>query len=379
MSSFANIKYGICIVSSVLLLNLSASAQASSADTSDIIAQYRSGQAYWPPATIEAGVSHQPLRAIGTPPTAPADNPITDAKRELGKHLFFDRRLSASKQIACASCHDPDLGWADGRKTSIGHNRQQGLINAPTVVNSAWLTDVFWDGRVQSLEEQVIASWTNPIEMAADTQRISSELQNTQSYPDLFVRAFGTHSITELRVAQAIATFMRTLNMTSTPFDQFMAGDTAALSDEAIQGLHLFRTKARCINCHHGEQLSDSGYHHLGTSFHNFGDFQGRYRFTQQPEDVGAFRTPSLRGAAATAPFMHNGFVADLDALLSMYNMGWWQNAELEDKGNDIPTARLSPLIKPLDLTPVELLALKSFILSLNGGMPWMAMPQELP
>lgn len=215
--------------------------------------------------------------------------------------------------------------------------------------------------------------------MAADTQRISRELQNTESYPDLFARAFGTQTIIELRVAQAIATFMRTLTMTATPFDRFMQGDTAALSDEAVQGLHLFRSKARCINCHHGEQLSDSLYHHLGTSFHNFGDFQGRYKVTRKPEDVSAYRTPSLRGSAATAPFMHNGFVADFDALLSIYNMVWWQNAELDDKGNDIPAARLSPLIKPLGLTSVELLALKSFLLSLDGSMPWMAMPQELP
>ena len=215
--------------------------------------------------------------------------------------------------------------------------------------------------------------------MAADTQRISRELQNTESYPDLFAHAFGTQTIIELRVAQAIATFMRTLTMTATPFDRFMQGDTAALSDEAVQGLHLFRSKARCINCHHGEQLSDSLYHHLGTSFHNFGDFQGRYKVTRKPEDVSAYRTPSLRGSAATAPFMHNGFVADFDALLSIYNMVWWQNAELDDKGNDIPAARLSPLIKPLGLTSVELLALKSFLLSLDGSMPWMAMPQELP
>lgn len=379
MFKFVNIKNGIYIISSLLLLNIGSIAQASDIDISDIVSQYRSGQGYWPPALLDERASYKPLSAIGTPPVAPANNPITKAKQELGKHLFFDRRLSASKQIACASCHDPDLGWADGRRTAIGHNRQQGLINSPTIVNSAWLTDIFWDGRVQSLEEQVVASWSNPIEMAADTQHISQELQKTKSYPSLFEQAFGTQQITEQRVAQAIATFMRTLTLTSTPYDLFLQGHTKELSDEAIHGLHLFRTKARCINCHNGEQLTDNNYHHLGTSFHNVGNFEGRYKVTQKAEDVGAFRTPSLRGAASTPPFMHNGLATDLDTLLTMYNMGWWQNADLKDKGNDIPTARLSHLIQPLDLTQVELLALKEFLISLSGTMPWMALPEEFP
>lgn len=341
--------------------------------------RYRQGPDHWPQANVDAGVDYQPLAAIAEQVPVPADNPITDAKRELGKHLFFDRRLSASEQIACASCHDPDLGWADGRRTSIGHNRQQGHINAPTVVNSAWLNQVFWDGRAASLEEQVIASWTNPIEMAADADAAVARLRQTQSYPELFEQAFGSQEMTPERVAQAIASFMRGLTLTQTDFDRFMRGQVDAMSDEALYGLHLFRTKARCINCHHGAQLSDDRFHHLGTSFHNVGDFEGRYRITGVARDVGAFRTPSLRGAVATPPFMHNGFVKDIDMLLSLYNMGWWQNAELPDKGNDIPTARLSPLIKPLQLEPDETRALKAFLLSLNGAMPWMDMPKPRP
>lgn len=379
MNNYVNIRNFIYIGSTLLLLVISAMALRAATDAQSITAKYRTDPKNWPLAIIQSGVNYQPLQAISEQPPEPSDNPITEAKKILGKHLFFDRRLSQSKQIACSSCHDPDLGWADGRRTAIGHNRQQGLINSPTVVNSDWLTDVFWDGRAQSLEEQVIASWTNPIEMAADTHTVASDLQKTKSYPILFDSAFGDKTITEENIAKAIATFMRTLNLTKSPFDQFMQGDINALSDEQIQGLHLFRTKAGCINCHHGNQLSDGLYHHLGTSFHNVGDFEGRYKLTQKASDVGAFRTPTLRGAAATAPFMHNGFVSDLDTLLSLYNMGWWQNAELKNKGNDIPTARLSSLIKPLDLKKHELMALKSFLLSLNGTMPWMALPQELP
>lgn len=363
----------------LVLLAVPALALASESTLHALVEGYRQGPDHWPQANVDTGVDYQPLATIAEQVPVPANNPLTAAKHELGKHLFFDRRLSASEQIACASCHDPDLGWADGRRASIGHNRQRGDINAPTVVNSAWLTHIFWNGRAASLEEQVIASWTNPIEMAADTDVAVERLSETQSYPALFERAFGSAEVTPERVAQAIASFMRGLTLTNTPFDRFMRGDTDAMSDEALHGLHLFRTKARCINCHHGPQLTDNRFHHLGTSFHNVGDFQGRYRLTGARDDVGAFRTPSLRGAAETPPFMHNGFVKDLDMLLALYNMGWWQNAELPDKGNDIPTAKLSPLIKPLSLSGTEVHALKAFLNSLNGTMPWMEMPELLP
>lgn len=362
-----------------LLAVVPVAVQCSESSPHEIAELYRQGFDHWPQATIDEGIDYQPLAAISKQVPSPASNPLTGTKRELGKHLFFDRRLSASEQIACASCHDPDLGWADGRRTSIGHDRQKGDINAPTVVNSAWLTQVFWDGRAASLEEQVIASWTNPIEMAADTSVVIDRLRETQSYPELFKQAFGTEEITSERVAQAIASFMRSLTLTSTPFDRFMRGDIEAMSDEALHGLHLFRTKARCINCHHGAQLSDHRFHHLGTSFHNVGAFQGRYRLTGAAVDVGAFRTPSLRGALNTPPFMHNGFVKDLDTLMAFYNMGWWQNADLPDKGNDIPTAQLSPVIKPLSLDAQELRSLKEFLKSLTGTMPWMEVPKSLP
>lgn len=379
MHNYLNIKHAIYISCTVALAVSTITLAAATELSHPIAEKYRTHQKNWPAAILQPGVVYQPLQALSGLPPEPINNPITEAKKTLGKHLFFDRRLSQSQQIACSSCHDPDLGWADGRRTAIGHNRQQGLINSPTVVNSGWLTDIFWDGRAQSLEEQVVASWTNPIEMAADTQAVVSALQKTKNYPILFENAFGEKRITVENTAKAIATFMRTLNLTNTPFDQFMRGDRQALNDEEIHGLHLFRTKAGCINCHHGSQLSDGLYHHLGTSFHTVGNFEGRYKLTQKARDVGAFRTPTLRGAAATAPFMHNGFVTDLDTLLSLYNLGWWQNAELKNKGNDIPTARLSSLIKPLHLEKHELMALKSFLLSLNGTMPWMELPAELP
>ena len=344
----------------------------------DLLEQYRAGQEAWPAAEVDEGVDFEPLDTLPETIPYPEDNPYSDAKRELGKHLFFDRRLSRSHQIACASCHDPDLGWADGKRQSIGHNRLEGDMNAPTVVNSAYLEEIFWDGRVDRLETQVVASWSNPREMAADPAKAAERIAAIDGYSEPFEQAFGDSEVTVDRIAAAVSTFMRSLRFTNTDFDRFMRGEADALDDQQIRGLHLFRTRARCINCHHGPQLSDGKYHHLGTSFHNVGNFEGRYRLTGDPADVGAFRTPTLRGALSTTPFMHNGMVEDLDMLMALYNMGWWQNADLEDKGNDIPTATLSPLIKPLELTPEEMNAVKAFMESLDGHMPYMDPPEEL-
>lgn len=308
----------------------------------------------------------------------PQGNPFSAARQFLGKQLFFERRLSESGQIACASCHDPDLGWADGRRVAIGHNRIQGEMNSPGILNAGHLEHLFWDGRAQTLEQQALASWTNPIEMAGDPQKSSRKLGEVPGYQPLFEAAFGTPEVNPERITQAIATFVRSMTMPDTPFDRFMRGDKQALNDQEIRGLHLFRTKARCMNCHNGPLLSDGQFHHLGTSFHEMGNFEGRYRETGKPEHVGAFRTPPLRGHSATVPYMHNGFVANLDMLLPLYNMGWWQNAPTVDKSDDVPLAQLSPLIKPLELDQGELADLKAFLLSLDGDMRYQSMPEEL-
>lgn len=356
---------------------LSLSVQA--ADLESLVAAYRQPQAAWPSAETDPGVEVAALAPLPHPNSLLMPDEFTAARIRLGLQLFFERRLSASHQIACASCHDPDMGWADGRRVSIGHNRQRGEMNAPSIVNSIFLHDIFWDGRAASLEEQVIASWTNPIEMAGDLKESLEQIASIPGYTSLFEAAYGDADINTERIAGAIATFMRSVNMTRTPFDRFLEGDYDALNDAQVRGLHLFRTKARCMNCHHGALLSDQQYHHLGTSFERVGNFQGRYRVTQQPEDMGAFRTPPLRGISATPPYMHNGFVTDLETLLAFYNIGWWQNAPLPDKDPELPLAQLSPLIKPLALSPEELDDLKAFLNSLTGLMPYMRAPEELP
>ncbi len=344
-----------------------------------LTALYRQPQAHWPPPTLDADVQAKPLAALPSAPPCPESDPCTEASRVLGKQLFFERRLSGSGQLACASCHDPDLGWADGRRQAIGHNRQVGNMNSPTVVNSGYLQRLFWDGRADSLEQQAMASWLNPVEMAGDPAVAIATLERIPGYAELFAQAYGDATISSERIVNAIASFSRSLTLTNTRFDLFMRGDTDALDEQEVRGLHLFRTKARCMNCHNGPLLSDQSFHHLGTSFHTVGNFKGRYQVTGEVSEVGTFRTPPLRGVGKTAPYLHTGMATDLDMLLSLYNMGWWQNAEIPDSGDSTPQAQLSPHIRPLQLGADELADLKAFLLSLTGSMPHIAVPAELP
>jgi cytochrome c peroxidase len=237
---------------------------------------------------------------------------------------------------------------------------------------------VYRNGRAGSLEAQIIETWQNPVEMAAHLPTAVARITSIKGYPPMFQEAFGTKEVSVVHISKAIATFMRQVTLTNTTFDKFMRGERAAFKDDEIKGLHLFRTKARCANCHNGDLLSDGKFHHLGSSFHNVGEFQGRYRVTKQAENVGAFRTPRLRGFAETSPYLHNGLIKDLDTLLHVYNSGWWQNSELVNKGNNIPTATLSKHIRTLGLSEQERLQLKAFLGTLKGEAFWIEPPPEL-
>ncbi|QVL42971.1 MAG: cytochrome-c peroxidase [Alcanivorax sp.] len=344
-------------------------------DDQGLVQVYRGAQADWPAPHLDEGVPLRPLAPLPEQPSYPKDNPDSAEKRRLGKTLFFDPRLSRSGQIACASCHDPDLGWADGRRRSFGHDRHRGLVNAPTIINSGYLDELFWDGRAASLEDQVLASWSNPIEMAADPQSAAERLGEIKGYRKLFQDAFGDAEISPDTVRRAIATFMRSVTLSRTPYDRFLAGESEAMTDAQIRGLHVFRTEGRCMNCHNGALLSDGDYHHLGTSFYAKDNFQGRYAISGKAENVGEFRTAPLRGVTETGPWMHNGLIDDLDAVLVLYNNGWWQNTPLDKKIDDIPFSTLSPRIQPLHLTPEQLADLRAFLDALSGSAPAVGLP----
>ena len=299
----------------------------------------------------------------------PENNPYSEAKKELGKMLFFDPRLSKSKQISCASCHDPELAWGDGRTISYGHNRQTGKRNSPSLLNIGYHSVFFWDGRAASLENQALGPITDPVEMAA-TETISiKNIKKIKGYKPYFREAFGDEKITIARILKAIATYERTITSKKSKFDSFIEGKSDIFTDEEVIGLHLFRTKARCINCHNTPLFSNQKFHNVGLSYYGrtFEDL-GKYNITHKKEDVGKFKTPSLREIGRTAPYMHNGLMPNLEGIIEMYNAGMPRVKPKENQKNDSLFPVTDPLLKKLNLTKKEQNALKAFLLTLSSS-----------
>ena len=299
----------------------------------------------------------------------PENNPYSEAKKELGKMLFFDPRLSKSKQISCASCHDPELAWGDGRTISYGHNRQTGKRNSPSLLNIGYHSVFLWDGRAASLENQALGPITDPVEMAA-TETISiKNIKKIKGYKPYFREAFGDEKITIERILKAIATYERTITSKKSKFDSFIEGKSDIFTDEEVIGLHLFRTKARCINCHNTPLFSNQKFHNVGLSYYGrtFEDL-GKYNITHKKEDVGKFKTPSLREIGRTAPYMHNGLMPNLEGIIEMYNAGMPRVKPKENQKNDSLFPVTDPLLKKLNLTKKEQNALKAFLLTLSSS-----------
>lgn len=321
---------------------------------------YRQPQQHWPEAVLhkEAGL----VSELAPLPELPPVVWHTAATEALGQQLFFDPRLSGSGQIACASCHDPDLGWADGRRFAFGHNRQAGNRNSMSILNAAWFDQLFWDGRANGLLAQALQPITNPIEMNAELEQVLAKLNRIPGYRTSFAEAFGPGPIDADQLAKALAAFERRIVSRPNRLDRFISGQYNALDDREIFGLHLYRTKAGCLNCHSGALYSDRRFHHTGLSYYGrqYQD-SGREQATGRAEDRGKFRTPSLRDLAYTSPWMHNGFFPNLRGILNMYNAGMIGNSQLHP---ELPP--LSPLIQPLQLTPSELEALEAFLHTLS-------------
>ena len=323
---------------------------------------YQQPVSAWPAAQVDAGGEWQEM-GILPPVVHPADNPPSPAKVALGQRLFNDPALSRSGQIACASCHERDLAFADGRRVSFGHDRQPGRRNAPSVLMSAYAAPLFWDGRAATLEDQALLPIADPKEMAFSADEAAARLRAQADYRAQFNAVFGNDAVTPQQLAQAIATFERSLAPRSNRFDRFLAGRRELLDDTQLQGLHLFRTKARCMNCHNGPALTDNGFHNLGLHFHG-GRRQdlGRYEITGDAADSGRFRTPSLRGVARTAPYMHNGSMRTLDAVLLFYNVGGGKPRARDGVAGTGPFPQPDPLVQPLGLNAEERQALQAFL-----------------
>ncbi len=301
--------------------------------------------------------------------SVPTDNPMTPKKIELGRLLFFDKRLSRDNSIACASCHMPTLAFTDGQPVSMGIHRQLGGRSAPAAINRGFSTAQFWDGRAATLEEQSIGPFVNPVEHGfMDYNEMIAKMNRIDGYKKLFQEVFGTE-ITVDGIGKAIATFQRTILSGNSPADRYdVGGEETALSAEAQQGLELFRAKARCTRCHSGFNFTDEKFHNLGIGWDTNTVDLGRYMVTKNAEDIGAFKTPTLREIARTAPYMHDGRFASLEEVVNFYNQGGIKNPYLDNN------------VIPLEMTDQEKRNLVTFLRSLNGeGWQHITPPNEFP
>lgn len=343
---------------------------------------YSSGdQTKWPKPNVDESVYAEGFEDIGTLGEVPfpANNPYSKEKADLGKVLFFDPRLSNSNQISCANCHDPEFNWGDGRRIAYGEDRQLGNRNSPSLMNVAYQKVMFWDGRAETLEEQAAFPIKDTKEMNSHIDFATKRIAKIKGYKELFKEAFGDDKVTNERILQAIATFERTILSPKTRFDKFIAGDSKQLTDQEVQGLHLFRTKARCINCHNTALFSDGQFHNIGLTYYGrqYEDL-GRYNVTKLAKNVGEFKTPSLREVSQNAPYMHNGLFPNIRGVLNMYNAGMFHFQPNEKQKNDTLFPKTSDLVKRLDLNADEMNALEAFLMSLKQNQYKMRAP-ELP
>jgi len=275
----------------------------------------------------------------------PEENPLTVEKIELGHRLFNDRSLSRDATIACASCHDPERAFSDGRVTAVGVFGRTGRRNAPALINRGYGRAFFWDARIATLEEQVLKPIEDPNEMDSPADEAAARV-----------------GLGRVELSQALASYVRSILSGDAPYDRFVNGDRRALTAEQQTGLQVFRGKGNCTACHVGPNFSDERLHNTGVAWAGgtggagtgFSD-DGRAIITGRAEDLGVFKTPTLREVARTSPYMHDGSFATLNAVVDFYSDGGRPNQNLDGE------------IHPLHLTTVEKQALIAFLESLSG------------
>ena len=338
---------------------------------------------------------------LGLPPLSiPEANPQTPEKVALGEKLFNDKRFSATGDVNCAQCHKTEKAFTDSPLTvSEGINKLKGTRNAPTVINAAYFRTEFWDGRSPSLEDQALHPFVNPVEMGLkDHQPILDIVRSDPDYVDAFKIVFGKsgEQVTMTEVTQAIAAFERTIVSGNSAFDRWYYGkEDGALTDQQKRGFEVFINQGRCVSCHRVEQtqalFTDNKFHNIGVGINNIQsevpalasefvrakatlsevDIQvlsnkktselGRLVVTESLEDIGSFKTPTLRNIAVTAPYMHDGSLATLRDVVVHYNNGGVTNEG--DPVNDF----LSGGIRPLNLTDAQIDDLVAFMESLTS------------
>ena len=293
----------------------------------------------------------------------PAGNVGTPARVALGKTLFFDPRLSGSDWISCASCHNPARAWSDGLPTGNGHGMQKLTRATPALVNCGFNKTLMWDGRFTSLEEQALGPISSPADMNQDLAMLPGKLSAISGYRSMFDAAYPGEGINARTIGKAIAAYERTLLSGESPFDRWRKGDPRAVDAAVKRGFDVFEGKGKCVKCHEGFNFTDNAFHNIGLK--SMGEIDvGRFTEHQVADVYRAFRTPTLRDVALTAPYMHDGQYATLEEVVEHY-----------DRGGDDPD-HLSRNIAPLGLSAQEKADLVSFLRSLTGKQHVVTLPQ---
>ncbi|MBL9037013.1 MAG: cytochrome-c peroxidase [Archangium sp.] len=311
------------------------------------------------PTPVAEDVLAQPRALPAAPKGLPAvispeADPLTAAKADLGWRLFFDPKLSKDGSKACAGCHLPERAYTTPNATDAKVGGAPNKRNSPSVANLAFFANYYWDGRAPTLEVVSNAAWKG--QLGADPVVVSKSLNADATYRARFIRAFGEPASAE-NVPRALAAFFRALTTGDSPYDRFVAGDTSALSAQQQQGLRVF-TSSGCGTCHVPPLFMDTGFHNVG-----IGDDPGRRDATKEERDTGAFKTPSLRNVALTAPYFHDGSAKTLDDAIALMAKGGNANPHLDDG------------LKPVSLAPADAAALKAFLEGLTGPVSYPSAP----
>lgn len=306
------------------------------------------------PVVAQSNIGAEPLTGLDLympVPPGPAARPEAAA---LGRLLFFEPALSRDSSLACASCHRPDRAFSNDKPVSVGVFGRRGIRNVPAILNRGWGEAFFWDGRIETLEEQVLQPIIAPAEMGMTIAEAVERLAAAPEYAVRFRQVFGREVDAET-LAAALAAYVRSIRAGDSPFDRAVAGEPV-LSALERRGLELFQGRAHCVRCHVGPLLSDEDFHNTGVAWRTGAPADsGRALVTGRSEDVGAFKTPTLREVERTSPYMHDGSLETLEDVVEFYDSGGHPNPELD------------PILRPLGLSPEDRAALIAFLRTLSG------------
>jgi len=316
------------------------------------------------------------LDLVALPPVpTPPDNPLTAEKVALGKQLFFDKRLSKTGEMSCETCHLPDKGWADGKQFSTKFDGSLNTRHTPTLYNVGYYKEWYWDGRAKTLEGQITAAWKG--QMGGDTAAVATTLNGIEGYKTGFQKAFGAPA-SEANIAQALASFVRTIISDGSAWDRYEKGDKAAVSEDVVKGFDVFSNtdKANCTLCHLPPLYTDTLFHNVGVGFDKPNPDLGRGKILADAAAAsggnadeakklnGAFKTPTMRSVTEHPPYFHNGQAATLEEAVDFLLKGGNKNPNLDEK------------LKPRKITAQERTQLLAFIKSLTPEQKPFERPQ---